>query len=139
MTPNNTASKPFVLDVVATAPTPTPPTVTNARQSHQVWREPGPRGKPMRKHEPPVGTAFSFTLNEPAEVRLAFVQTMVGRVVTRGKLKVPGHTGANRVFFDGRISASKELEPGRYTLVITATSAAGQRSRPRSISFTIVK
>jgi hypothetical protein len=28
---------------------------------------------------------------------------------------------------------------GAYTLVITATNAAGQRSSPKSLSFTIVK
>jgi hypothetical protein len=36
-------------------------------------------------------------------------------------------------------SRTKKLKPGHYKLVITATNAAGQRSAPRTLSFTIVK
>jgi hypothetical protein len=43
------------------------------------------------------------------------------------------------VAFQGRISPVEKLEPGRYTLVITATNSAGVRSAPKSLSFTIVK
>lgn len=49
------------------------------------------------------------------------------------------HAGANKVAFQGRISPSKKLPPGTYTLIITAANAAGQRSSPESLSFTIVK
>ncbi|HEV7460052.1 MAG TPA: hypothetical protein VGN78_05925 [Solirubrobacteraceae bacterium] len=41
--------------------------------------------------------------------------------------------------FQGRITRRKKLKPGRYTLVITATNSAGQRSLPRSLTFTIAK
>jgi hypothetical protein len=58
--------------------------------------------------------------------------------VTRGVLSFPGHTGLNKVFFHGRITASKKLPLGRYTLLITA-SAAGQRSKSQTLRFTIVK
>ncbi len=34
---------------------------------------------------------------------------------------------------------AKRLPPGRYTLIITATNAAGARSAPVSLSFTIVR
>jgi hypothetical protein len=61
------------------------------------------------------------------------------RTVTQGTLSFTGHTGTNGVSFQGRISASKRLRPGRYTLLITATDAAGQRSQTQSLSFTIVK
>jgi hypothetical protein len=37
------------------------------------------------------------------------------------------------------ISRSKKLRSGSYTLVITATSAAGLTSAPARLSFTIVK
>jgi hypothetical protein len=47
--------------------------------------------------------------------------------------------GATRVVFDGRVSRSKKLKPGLYTLVITAINAAGQRSAPALLRFTIVK
>jgi hypothetical protein len=44
----------------------------------------------------------------------------------------------SKLSFQRRISASKRLKPGRYTLVITAMNAAGQRSKPQTLSFTIV-
>jgi len=40
--------------------------------------------------------------------------------------------------FQGRISASRKLPPGRYTLVITA-NASGRSAHPVTLSFTIVK
>ena len=42
-------------------------------------------------------------------------------------------------FFLVWATASKKLPLGRYKLVIFATNAAGQRSSPKSLSFTIVK
>jgi hypothetical protein len=61
------------------------------------------------------------------------------RTVTRGTLSFTGHAGTNKVSFQGRISRIKKLTPGTYTLVIIATTATGQRSQPKSLSFTIVK
>ena len=61
------------------------------------------------------------------------------RTIPQGTLSFPGHSGKNGVTFQGRISASKKLPPGRYTLVITARNSAGQRSKPKQLSFTIVK
>ena len=58
---------------------------------------------------------------------------------TAGTLSFGGHAGTNRVVFQGRVSASKKLKPGRYTLTITATNAAGQRSASQTLSFTIVR
>ncbi|MGB0092655.1 MAG: hypothetical protein WBP81_08995 [Solirubrobacteraceae bacterium] len=60
------------------------------------------------------------------------------RQVAAAILSIAGHSGTNRLAFQGRISRAKTLKPGRYTLLITATNAAGQRSAPRSLSFTIV-
>ena len=144
-------------------PTPTPvkPMITNARQSHRVWRE-GNRPVTIAKAtaKPPVGTTFSFDLNTPAKVRFAFTQIVAGRRVNgtcvaqtaknrhrpackrrvaRGALSFTGHSATpNTISFQGRISAVKKLRPGRYTLVITATDAQRQRSEPKSLSFTIV-
>ena len=47
-----------------------------------------------------------------------------------GTLTFAGHSGTNRVAFQGRISAAKKLKRGRYTLAITATNPAGLRSAP---------
>ena len=57
--------------------------------------------------------------------------------MTVGTLSFTGH-GAMKVAFQGRISRSKKLKPGRYTLVVTATNSAGRRSPPQALSFTIV-
>jgi hypothetical protein len=49
-----------------------------------------------------------------------------------------GHRGKNRVKFQGRLSRRKKLKPGRYRLIATAKSG-GARSKPRRLSFTIVR
>jgi hypothetical protein len=135
-----------------------PPNVTNATQSHPIWRE-GNKLAMFARTRPPVGTRFSLKLNEPAYVTFAFMQRVPGRkvngrcvaqtnsnhndptckrTVLRGILSFAGHTGKNEASFQGRVSRKKKLLPGRYTLVITATNAARQRSKPRSLTFTIV-
>jgi hypothetical protein len=136
------------------------PSVTNPTQSHKRWRRGNHLATFTRKHKkPPVGTTFSFALNEQARVIFAFTQKVGGRkakgrcvvqthknrkrpackrTVTQGTLAFAGHPGANRAAFQGRISPSKKLKPGRYTLVISATNAAGQSSSPLTLSFIIV-
>jgi hypothetical protein len=153
--PAPTLTSPIVL------PTPAPPIVANAKQSHRKWRDGNALARLARKRKlPPLGTTFSFTLNEQARVSFAFTQRVGGRemsrkcvaqtktnrrkhackrTVTRGTLSFTGHDGTNRVSFQGRISHSLELRPGTYTLIITATNAAGQRSAPKQLTFTIVK
>jgi hypothetical protein len=57
----------------------------------------------------------------------------------RGTLTVNAHAGTNKVRFQGRLSRTKKLKPGRYTLTITATDSAGNRSNAKTVSFTIVR
>ncbi len=142
---------------VSSATTP-PPVVQNARQSTTRWRE-GKRLARISRVQTPTGTIFSFSLNEQAAVTLSFAQRVSGReasrkcvaqteksrkpacprTLTTGTLTFTGHSGTNKVAFQGRISPAEKLEPGRYTLVITATNSAGVRSAPKSLSFTLVK
>jgi hypothetical protein len=61
------------------------------------------------------------------------------RPLTRGVLTLPGHAGRDVVEFQGRISSSKRLPIGLYTLSITAANATGQRSNRAQLSFTIVR
>jgi hypothetical protein len=68
---------------------------------------------------------FSFTLNEPAKVRLVIKRH--GKKVA--KLKVNGKAGKNKKHFGGR------LKPGRYTVVLTASNAAGSTSK--KLGFTV--
>lgn len=60
------------------------------------------------------------------------------RIVTRGTLTRLSHQGANRVAFSGRIG-SRALRPGRYQATLIATDATNHASRPKTITFTIVK
>ncbi len=136
----------------------TPPSVTSVRQSNTKWRRGNKLAKISKKPKrpPPIGTIFSFALNEPAKVSFAFNQKVGGRkvkgkcvaqtkknrrkpscrrTVTQGTLSFAGHTGINKVAFQGRVSASRKLAPGSYTLVIIAVNAAGQSPlRGRSAS-----
>jgi hypothetical protein len=139
----------------------TAPILGNLRERAKTWREGNALARIAAKGtKVPLGTTFSFTLNQQATVRFAFTQQVAGhkvkgkclaantnnrkkpsckRTVTQGALSFAGHTGMDKVSFQGRISASKKLRPGRYALVITATDAAGQHSTPKQLSFTIVK
>ena len=119
--------------------TPPPPAVQQVRQSTMRWRE-GNRLAHISRAKTPTGTTFSFSLNEEATVTFSFTRRVRGRrTATAGTLTFTGHSGTNKVAFEGRISSVKKLKPGRYTLVITATNSAGVRSAPKSLSFTIVK
>jgi len=60
------------------------------------------------------------------------------RAVVAGKLAFNGHTGANTVRFQGRLSKKKKLKPGRYSLTIVAANGDGQRATAK-LDFTAVK
>jgi hypothetical protein len=139
------------------------PSISNATQSHRRWREGKALASTARRHKspsPPLGTTFSFTLNEQAKVSFTFTQRVGGRevkhkcvaqtkrnrrkhacerTVTRGALSFTAHTGTNKVSFQGRISHSLKLRPGTYALLITAVNSLGERSVPKQLTFTIVK
>ena len=123
---------------VPSEPSP-PPEVQNARQSTTRWRAGNRLARISRAKKTPTGTTFSFSLNEEATVTFSFTHRVGGHTATAGTLTFTGHSGTDKVAFQGRISPGKKLKPGRYTLMITATNSAGMRSAPRSLGFTIVK
>jgi hypothetical protein len=108
-------------------------TLSRVGQSHRVWRE---SGEP-KKHGPPIGTRFSFTLNEVALVTLSFKHRPSGR--TAGTIRVNGHRGVNRRSFRGRIGRTKKLVPGRYTVVVRATHSNANTPKPAALRFTIAR
>ncbi len=155
------ADEPSSPTALPSALTPARPRVESAWESTRRWREGSAKVQisRARKSSAPVGTFFSFELNEAATVRLAFTQTARGRMVSRhcvtpkprnrpgracartsttAAMSFAGHAGTNTVHFAGRVARSRELKPARYTLVITATNAMG-RSTPQHLTFTIVK
>jgi len=138
---------------------PLAPSLTGLSETHTRWREgTAPvRISTHKRKRAPLGTIFSFSLNEAASVTLQFTETATGRrsagkcvvqttknrhkrACTRtlivGTLTLAGHTGANEVSFDGLLSNHKKLEPGSYAISATA-SAAGKSSTTSSLRFTI--
>jgi hypothetical protein len=106
-----------------------------------------------------TGTTFRFNLSEDARVRFVIAQRLPGRrsgkacrkpsaknrgrrsctrFVKRGTLVRTDKSGANSLKFTGRIGR-RALKPGRYRVTITATDAAGNSSKPKTLSFTIVR
>jgi hypothetical protein len=137
------------------------PVISRLGQSHLIWREGGALARITRlsaPRKPPIGTSYSFTLNEQATVVFVFARQLAGRKVNgkcvapsrknakrrrckrsvgAGKLSFAAHGAANKLFFQGRISRKHRLAPGSYMLTIIASNSGG--STRRSLSFTIVK
>jgi streptogramin lyase len=137
-----------------------PPVLSGVAESASRWREGSRMAVLSRRHRPPVGSTFKFTLSEPASVQVTFTQVVSGRkvkkrcvapthgnahrrpcprTVVRGMLALAAHAGSDRIVFQGRLSRSRKLAPGGYTVTFVAVNAAGQRSQPRSLRFTIVR
>ncbi len=136
------------------------PAFAGLHQAHRKWREGGPRAR--RGHpRPPIGTAFSWKLNEPARLRFVFTEQVAGRrssgrcvaqnrrnrrhrrcmrTITLGTHTVSAGTGSGRWSFKGRMPNGRNLKPGTYTVTIVATSpTTGAQSSPTHLRFTIVR
>jgi hypothetical protein len=131
------------------------PVLSHVSQSARVWRERGRRSHRL----PPLGTVFTFRLNERAKVTLTFVRQLgpgriVGRkcvaqtrrnlshhracertVPVRGTVTLLAYPGTHRVAFTGRISKHTTLRRGTYT--VTVTASIGGASVSRTLTFTI--
>jgi hypothetical protein len=106
------------------------------------------------------GTAFRYTLSEPARVTFRIYRLLPGRRVgrrclapTRARRRRPPCTrallrgtlrrtvaraGRRSTPFTGRIGR-RALALGRYRATLTTADAAGNVSAPRSITFTVVR
>ena len=138
------------------------PTISRLKETAKAWREASAladvNAEGNRK-KLPLGTTFSFDLNERASVTLTFIRTLKGhkagttcvvqtrtrtgarctRTVFADTLTFSAHAGTNKVRFEGLGAEHKKLRPGSYTLLITATSEAGERAHPKTLNFTIVE
>jgi hypothetical protein len=104
-----------------------------------------------------AGTTLTATTNETGQLRIAVQRGLPGRRV-HGRCVSTKHSGprctrfvatgspltrrvakpgAVKVNFSGRIA--RRLAPGAYRFVVNAIDAAGNRSAPRTISFTILR
>jgi hypothetical protein len=136
-----------------------PPVLSHVSQSHTTWRA-GSKLAAAARRSRPVGTVFSYQLNETATATFSFVQKLAGRVVkgrcvaatsanardracarrrAQGTLSEGGRSGRNRVSFQGRLSTSRRLPTGAYSVSLQARNASGLTSAPRSLTFTIAK
>lgn len=144
----------------STTKPPGAPTLTWVSETHKRWRETNRDAVSARTtaRRPPVGTNFSFTLNEAARIAFVFMSTearhRVGRkcqaqshtrrhphcrrTPTRGTLTYTANAGRHRLAFQGRLVA-RPLPLGAYTVTLTATNASGQSSPPHTLRFTIVR
>jgi hypothetical protein len=105
------------------------------------------------------GTAFRVTISERAALRITISKATKGRRVGKAcklqtkanrrrrsctyaktvtTLRRSGVTGAVSVAFTGKVGKRK-LPPGRYTVTLVATDAAGNASNPAKLSFTITR
>jgi hypothetical protein len=105
----------------------------------------------------PRGTTFAFELSAPATARIAIARRLPG--AKRGKRCVRPHrksrhpctrwrtvgtltraapAGTDKVRFAGRLKG-RPLHPGTYRATLTATSGAGARSEPLSLTFVVVR
>jgi PKD domain len=139
-----------------------PPTVviSNAHESHHKFRAGNKLARVSKSRRPPVGTTFSFSLNQAAGVKFKFTERVPGRrskgkcvpqtnrnrtkpackrIITAGVLSFTGHAGINKVIFQGRVTATRKLRPGTYVLVITARGPIGQKSNRQTLTFTLVR
>jgi hypothetical protein len=131
--------------------------LTGMSQSHSRWRERLRGTTTSHRASVPLGTTFSFSLNQPARVRFAFTQVLGGRkagrrcdlgkkrgrrcelLIARGALVLAAHAGMNAVRFSGSLRRGRSLPPGTYRMAVIATNAAGQRTPPATLAFTIVR
>ncbi len=119
----------------------------------------GRAATPVSAKKPKIGTTFRFTLSEAARVKFVIARKLPGRragkacrapskknrarkactrFVKTGTLTRSGQAGLNSLNFTGRIG-HRALKPGTYRVTISATDAAGNTSKPKTLAFRIVR
>ena len=80
------------------------------------------------------GTTFSYRLSEAATVTV----TIKRRGMRAKRFRVASAAGTNKHRFSGRIGR-KRLKPGRYVATLIARDVAGNASKPKRLTFTILR
>ena len=128
------------------------PQITRLRQTAAKWLE-----SASNRLRLPLGTTFSFSLDQAARVKLSFTRLADGRVaagrcvspplagprarrctrsLSAGTLTVPAQPGPNALRFAGKTSVGR-LPAGTYTVVLRATGLSGRPSAAVALLFTI--
>jgi hypothetical protein len=81
------------------------------------------------------GTTFAFSLSESARTTIAIARR--GHTVLT-LTRAATRAGSNRVAFSGRTRRSR-LKPGTYRARLVARDRAGNRSKPVTLTFTVVR
>jgi len=137
------------------------PRISSAFLTHTHFRVSGEPTAVSARKRAPLGTAFRFTLNEAASLRVTIERSVGGlrsgrrclapsaklrrhhakrcqRTVAVGALsRAKQPSGAGMLAFSGRIG-KKPLSPGAYKAVLGAT-AQGLASAPVTLALTIVR
>jgi hypothetical protein len=139
----------------------TRPLVTGLGETNKVFavgRAPTPVAAPAKRHR--RGTTFVFRSSEAGTATLKISRAHPGRrrgkrcvkptrknrrakrctryIAVKPSLKRAVATGATAVPFSGRIGR-RALKPGKYRVTVVVADAAGNRSKPRSIGFRVVR
>jgi Tol biopolymer transport system component len=133
----------------------TPPVMSGARVTNKRFAV-APQATVVSAKAKP-GTKFLFSLSENARTTITISRRLAGRrkgrrcvkprkslkkrctrlvragTLTRSKTKA----GKNSIAFSGRLGR-KALRPGAYQASLVATDAAGQKSTPRVVKFSVV-
>jgi hypothetical protein len=135
----------------------TPPVISKLRMTRKRFAVAKKRTA-LSSRRPKRGSAFLFALSENARTSIAIARALPGRrsgkrcVKPRRKLKrrctryvvratltrTKTKQGANKVAFTGRVG-KRRLKPGRYRATVGAVDAAGNRAKPKRVSFRIVR
>jgi Tol biopolymer transport system component len=138
----------------------TPPVITGFSMTNRRFAVGPRRTAATTRRRAKKGTTFRFRLSEDAATKIVIARKSAGRrkgkrcvkptrklrkakrcarYTTAATLKrSKTHVGANRIAYTGRIG-KKRLRPGPYRATLTATDAAGNRSRARRVSFRVVR
>jgi subtilase family serine protease len=128
------------------------PTISGLHETAARWLERTARGLRL-----PLGTTFSFSLDQAARVVLSFARLTDGRKAdgrcvspalagpraqrctrsrSAGTLTIRAQTGGNALAFSGKTSLGR-LPAGTYSVALSATGLTGRPSAPVSLRFTI--
>ena len=115
---------------------------------------------PHLSRSTPVGTTISFKVNEASTTTFSFARLTAGRrvgkrclaptrsrahkrkctraVTVRPVLSFSTKAGSHTLRFQGRLSRTKRLAPGRYRLTVVSKDSAGNASKAQTLSFTLL-